>query len=882
MNRFLCLLAVGLYLCLQCQVNEAHLSQSFIENTVMAAKAKVDAAYRYSRQQSLDRVRRNAHYADVVRLMKQPRGVSRIAVRSADYLATSLQMITESLEKRHKRSINATDLISKENLQALIDLTGCSPRHRIPSCGTTQNLHTYRTASSVCNNRRNTRWGASNTPFLRWLPAEYEDGTSTPRGWTRDQAVNDHILPLVREVSNRILPTPTADVQSDPLYTFLVTIFGQFTDHDLTFTPTSPSIASFSDGINCGKTCTRRDPCFPIDIPENDPRFGSNSEDECIPFTRSAPACGSGNTGFNFGASTVREQINTLTSFLDAGEVYGSDEAKARSLRDLTSDKGLLRVNEIFNDTGRELLPFSSMGTNMCATRARITNTSNAVEVPCFFAGDDRSTENTALAALHTVLLREHNRLARALACLNPQWDGERLYQEARKIVGAYLQVMTFRDFLHHIVGPDYIAKQLSTYPGYDEDVNPGIANVFAVAAFRFAHLMIQPFIFRLDEQYEEHPQYPSELLHKNFFTSWRIIFEGGVDPVMRGLVGRPAKLNTQQHMMTEELTDRLFKFSSRVALDLGSLNMQRGRDHGIPGYNKWRRFCGLSEPQTLEELAEVLNNTDLAQRLLNLYGTPDNIDVWLGGVSEPFVHGGRVGPLFACLISTQFQKIRQGDRLWWENDGVFTEAQKQSLRQTSMARIICDNTGITEVPENPFLYRPRGYGYTQCDNIPHFDLSPWKEGDLDSNESSGSYESPETEAPYTPTPTDNQQNIAFSMRLGSNSPKAGYPIIFHDVIYNGQNSYNTENGIFTCETPGVYEFEFSLTIYQKSASVDLVRNGKRILHSYTTKHSGYLMASGSIYVQLESGDKVWLVAQNSANGITSNSYFNGHLLFEV
>uniref|UniRef100_A0A3Q2V3N4 Eosinophil peroxidase n=1 Tax=Haplochromis burtoni TaxID=8153 RepID=A0A3Q2V3N4_HAPBU len=683
-----------------------NLENSFIENTVMAAKAKVDAAYRYSRQQSLDRVRRNAHYADVVRLMKQPRGASRIAVRSADYLANSLQMITESLEKRHKRSINATDLISKENLQALIELTGCSPRHRIPSCRTTQNLHTYRTASGVCNNMKNTRWGASNTPFLRFLPAE--------------------ISSLL--VSNRILPTPTADVQSDPLYTFLVTIFAQFTDHDLTFTPTSPSIASFSDGIDCGKTCTRREPCFPIDIPENDPRFGSNSEDECIPFTRSAPACGSGNTGFNFGASTVREQMNTLTSFLDGGEVYGSDDAKAHSLRDLTSDKGLLRVNDIFNDTGREFLPFSSMSINMCATRARITNTSNAVEVPCFFAGDDRATENNALTALHTVMLREHNRLARALACLNPQWDGERLYQEARKIVGAYLQVSE-EDFLHHIVGPDVIAELLSTYPGYDEDVNPGIANVFGVAAFRFAHLMIQPIISRLDEQYEEHPEYPSDLLHRNFFTPWRMIFEGGVDPVMRGLVGRPAKLNTQQHMMSEELTDRLFKFSSRVALDLGSLNMQRARDHGVPGYNKWRKFCGLSQPQTLEDLAAVLNNTDLAQRLLNLYGTPDNIDVWLGGVSEPFVHGGRVGPLFACLIATQFQKIRQGDRLWWENDGVFTEAQKRSLRQTSMARIICDNTGITEVPENPFLFRPRGNGYTQCENIPNFDLNPWKEG---------------------------------------------------------------------------------------------------------------------------------------------------------
>lgn len=53
----------------------------------------------------------------------------------------------------------------------------------------------------------------------------------------------------------------------------------------------------------------------------------------------------------------------------------------------------------------------------------------------------------------------------------------------------------------------------------------------------------------------------------------------------------------------------------------------------------------------------------DIAKKFLDLYGTPDNIDVWLGGVAEPFVSGGRVGPLFACLIATQFQRIRQGDR---------------------------------------------------------------------------------------------------------------------------------------------------------------------------------------------------------------------------
>ena len=80
-------------------------------------------------------------------------------------------------------------------------------------------------------------------------------------------------------------------------------------------------------------------------------------------------------------------------------------------------------------------------------------------------------------------------------------------------------------------------------------------------------------------------------------------------------------------------------------------------------GYNAWRRFCGLSQPRNQQELGLVLNNTDLARRLLELYGTPDNIDVWLGGVAEPLVRGGRVGPLFACLIATQFQRNRQGDR---------------------------------------------------------------------------------------------------------------------------------------------------------------------------------------------------------------------------
>ncbi|XP_049434863.1 eosinophil peroxidase-like [Epinephelus fuscoguttatus] len=885
MNWFLCLTAAGLYLCLQCQVNTAsHVSRTNIERAVVAAKAAVDSAYEYSRSVSIERIRRNVvSPADILRTLKQPVGATRTAVRAADYMDYTVTLITSSLERRRRRSINATDVLDEEDLAFIAELTGCSRQHRVPSCRTTANLDKFRTASSVCNNEENTRWGSSNTAFTRWLPSEYQDEISLPKGWDRTRNVHGHILPLVREVSNHIMRTANSDVESDPLYTHLVTIFGQWTDHDLTFTPHSPVIRSFSNGIDCERSCERTEPCFPIEIPEQDPRFGNNS-DHCIPFFRSSAACGSGNTGHFFGASNVRQQMNSLTAFIDVGQVYGADNVKARFLRDLTTDMGLMRVNTAYTDNGRELLPFAGLESNMCATRARITNDANAEEVPCFVAGDERSNENIALTSLHTLFMREHNRLARALAELNPHWDGERLYQEARKIMGGYSQVITYRDYLLHIVGPDTMAMKLSTYPGYDENVDPSISNVFATAAYRFAHLMIQPFIFRLDENYQEHRDYPSPLLHKSFFAPWRITFEGGLDPIIRGLVGHKAKLNTQEHMMPDELRDKLFKFSSDLALDLASLNMQRGRDHGLPGYNAWRRFCGLTQPQNLAELTQVMNSSYMAKKLLDQYGTPENIDVWLGGVAEPFVRGGRVGPLFACLIATQFEKIRQGDRLWWENDGVFTEAQRQSLRDTSLARIICDNTGITEVPDQPFLYRPRGSGYTRCEDIRTFDLSPWRENTQEPNGNQGPPGPPGPPGPMGPRgppgPPSSVANVAFTVRLGSNYPSSGGPIVFHEPIYNEQHSYNIWTGYFTCEHPGVYEFSFHCTIYNRDAVVDLKRNAELILHSFTTRQNGYVTASGSTYIKLKMGDRVFLETSQGSNGLTRDSYFSGHLLY--
>ncbi|XP_057675463.1 eosinophil peroxidase [Corythoichthys intestinalis] len=705
-----------------------YLGSAFLQQCFEEAKMIVDNAYTYSRAESLRRVRKDVVKPhDALRLMKQPRGETRSFVRSADYMAQTLRLVQERVHRIHKRSLNATDLLSAEDLERLSKITGCAAQVRPPPCSSTQNLDKYRTATSVCNNKENPRLGASNTPFTRWLPAEYDDGISVPKGWHTNRTFRNFLLPLVRQVSNNILSTTDAGVVSDREFSHMVTLYGQWNDHDLTFTPFSPSIRSFSNGVDCEESCERTEPCIPIAIPPGDPRLPTGP-DSCIPSFRSAPACGTGFSAYNFGGEpNKREQINALTAFLDLGQVYGSETKLALSLRDLDSD-GLMRTNTEFRDNGRELLPFSPLKAEMCATRGRVTNDPNATEVPCFIAGDGRVDENVALTSIHTLFLREHNRLARGLKRLNPQWDSETLYQEARKIMGAYSQVFAIRDYLPHIVGDEAMRRFLGPYPGYNPKVDPRISNVFATAAYRFAHLAIQPALSRLNANYRETSQFPSVPLFKAFFTPWRIVFEGGIDSLLRGLVGRPAKLNTQDNMMVDALRERLFQFVQHLALDLASLNMQRGRDHGLPGYNAWRKFCNLSEPQNQAELARVLNNSDLARRLLQLYGTPDNIDIWLGGVAEPFVRGGRVGPLFACLIAVQFKNIRQGDRLWYENPGVFSVRQRAALNTATLSRIICDNTGITTIPRDTFSLISRRNPLVRCNSVRSLDLSPWRE----------------------------------------------------------------------------------------------------------------------------------------------------------
>lgn len=64
--------------------------------------------------------------------------------------------------------------------------------------------------------------------------------------------------------------------------------------------------------------------------------------------------------------------------------------------------------------------------------------------------------------------------------------------------------------------------------------------------------------------------------------------------------------------------------------------------------------------------------------------------------------------------------------RFWWENPGVFTEKQRDSLQKVSFSRLVCDNTAINKVPLNPFQANSYPHGFVDCSSIDKLDLSPW------------------------------------------------------------------------------------------------------------------------------------------------------------
>ncbi|XP_069975457.1 peroxidase skpo-1-like [Penaeus vannamei] len=146
------------------------------------------------------------------------------------------------------------------------------------------------------------------------------------------------------------------------------------------------------------------------------------------------------------------------------------------------------------------------------------------------------------------------------------------------------------------------------------------------------------------------------------------------------------------------------------------------------------RRLCGLPPIETFADLAGYMTNTTVAN-YAQLYSSVDDIDLWSAGVSERPLSGSLLGPTFSCIIGLQMQRLRQGDRFWYELPGQpssFTPRQLEAIRRVQLSRLLCDNTdNIETLQMYPFVLQdPRINPRVSCRSgvIPRLDLSAWQE----------------------------------------------------------------------------------------------------------------------------------------------------------
>jgi len=447
-----------------------------------------------------------------------------------------------------------------------------------------------------------------------------------------------------REVSNIVNREDRAIANPVGASSFLWQ-WGQFLDHDIDLTDADVEP-------------------MPIPVPLGDRFFDpTQSGRAVIDFFRSAYDLRTGHV-----SGSPREQLNFITSCIDASNVYGSDARRANALRTMDGT-GRLRLGP------DGLLPMNTEG----------FPNGGGDSPDLFLGGDVRANEQIGLTALHVVFAREHNRLADALRATRPGWSGERIYHRARAIVGAEMQAITYREFLPVLLGPDALAP----YRGYQQDVDPGIANIFSTAAYRVGHTMLNERLLRLQADGRTIPAGVLPLAQA-FFRPSLLREAGALEALLRGLAAQRAR--AVDPFLTDAVRNFLFGRPGAGGFDLAALNIQRGRDHGLPDYNSAREQLGLARKNSF---ASISSDPDVQDRLEAAYGSVDEIDAWVGGLAEDRVGAGLLGEFFMTVVKRQFENLRDGDAFWYELDlDAQTLAYVESL---TLGAIIRMNTEIGE-----------------------------------------------------------------------------------------------------------------------------------------------------------------------------------------
>jgi hypothetical protein len=567
------------------------------------------------------------------------------------------------------------------------------------------------------NNVRHPAWGRAGTQYLRVAAPRYADGVSTPLDG-----------PAPRYVSNRVFNDVGQNLFSENGLSQWVWAWGQFLDHDIGLRDERPAES------------------VPIAFDPADPLERFRSDLGAIPFARTPAAPGTGRT-------TPRQQIDTISSYIDASQVYGVTARRLDWLREGEVDGDP-------TDNGASLLlpegylpRADARGAAAAAPPIELFGAQSADPASAIVAGDVRANDNVALTAVHTLFAREHNRIVARLPRTLP---AELRFQIARRVVGAEIQYVTYTQFL------PALGVKLARYGGYDPDVNPGLANEFATVGFR-AHSMVHG---EFQATVPAGTYSPSALerfraqgidvvtsgadvilvipLHVAFGNPG-LVPEVGLGPLARALADQAQYRNDEQ--LDDALRSVLFQVPKPGAadsaacgtpavkpdcftgvIDLGAIDLERSRDHGIPRYNALRRAYGLApkktftaitgeptevfpadpkldpakpidDPDSLEFIAlrdaagrpillaspdaassavTGFRRTTLAARLKAIYGSVDRLDALVGLLAERHVPGAELGQLQRAIWKRQFEALRDGDRYFYARDSALPAIRRR------------------------------------------------------------------------------------------------------------------------------------------------------------------------------------------------------------
>ncbi len=261
-------------------------------------------------------------------------------------------------------------------------------------------------------------------------------------------------------------------------------------------------------------------------------------------------------------------------------------------------------------------------------------------------------------------------------------------------IVGAEMQAITYNEFLPLLLGDG----ALRPYDGYREDADPSITNSFATAAYRVGHTMLSPTLRRVTRSGSTVAE--GDLSLADAFFDPTVIAEGGIESLLRGLVSQRAQeIDTR---IVDEVRNLLFGAPGAGGLDLAALNIQRGRDHGLPSYAQSRAELGLPAVTAFDQISSDAEVTD---GLASVYERVEDVDRWVGGIAEDHVPGAVVGETLRALLAEQFEDLRDGDRFFYLDH--LPEHCVRLVERQTLRRIMRRNTRIGgELTRDPWHAR--------------------------------------------------------------------------------------------------------------------------------------------------------------------------------